>query len=71
MATILASLMSSFFSVSVADLVKSRSNTGLTLVADAATETKRPLKRQMAEMFKAGFPFSIDSLISQLGSNLL
>ncbi|EJM47453.1 hypothetical protein PMI28_05924 [Pseudomonas sp. GM48] len=66
-----ASLMSSFFSVSVADLVKSRSKTGATPLAEAATETNKLLKRQMAEMFKAGFPFSIVSLISQFGSNLL
>ena len=52
-----ASLMSSFFSVSVADLVKSRSKTGATPLAEAATETNKLLKRQMAEMFKAGFPF--------------
>ncbi|MCY1399102.1 hypothetical protein D3C76_456380 [compost metagenome] len=71
MAIIQASLMCSFFSVSVADLVKSRSNTGLTPVAEAATETNRLLKRQMAEVFKAGFPFCIVSLISQFGSNLL
>ncbi|EJM93075.1 hypothetical protein PMI34_01880 [Pseudomonas sp. GM74] len=57
-------------SVCVADLVKSRSKSGVTPLADAATETNKLLKRQMAEMFKAGFPFSIDSLISQFGSNL-
>ncbi|VVQ13372.1 hypothetical protein PS938_03913 [Pseudomonas fluorescens] len=58
-------------SVCVADRVKSRSKSGVTPLADAATETNRLLKRQMAEMFKAGFPFSIVSLISQFGSNLL
>jgi hypothetical protein len=55
----------------VADRVKSRSKTEVTPVAEDATATNRLLKRQMAEMFKAGFPFSIVSLISQFGSNLL
>ncbi len=54
-----ASLISSFFSVSMADLVKSRSKTEVTPVAETASETNRPLKTQNAEVFKTGFPFSI------------
>ncbi|KQV17624.1 hypothetical protein ASC74_22640 [Pseudomonas sp. Root329] len=55
-ATIQASLMPRFFSVSAADLVKSRSMTGIIPVADAATETKRLPATQIVEVFKVGLP---------------
>jgi hypothetical protein len=54
----------------MADLVKSRSKTEAAPVADAAAETSRLLKMQMAEMFTTWCPL-FHFLISQLKSSLL